>query len=377
MSTLWRDTPPTTRPMPAASATTWVLPLVALSLGCDAAGYGSLGERALPIIYGRDDRQELYQVATQQVRELVEQSVVALVPANMIVHEGTEVRLEAPLRSQLDMVCDEPFTEQPAAAICTGVLVDWDLILTAGHCAHALPLEELVAVFGYYYSSASQLALSASGVFPLADVVADRVERVDGVATRDYAFLRLARAVSSPYRPAPIRVSALGTELGAPLTYSGASEGAPIKVDLGAVVHDSRRDFGDYFVADTDSARGGSGGGAFDQELALLGVLFRGGVDRVVGRGCLMTNRVSSDQAEERFGYASDALADLCDRVPNASSLCRPDCGDPCAAMPPAGQTGCALRATRAPGGALAVLMLLVTLLGRCFIRPRRGVAPV
>src|SRR6266850_2085585 len=53
----------------------------------------------------------------------------------------------------------ERFSVQPAAAFCSGVLVDWDLVLTAGHCARVYALGDFVVAFDYFYQAPGELAL--------------------------------------------------------------------------------------------------------------------------------------------------------------------------------------------------------------------------
>jgi len=332
---------------------------------CSAVPSDLPASQSQPVIYDDDGRKEPYELDDPRVRALVARSVVALLPKSAIHPATSALRSDAPLRSDIDdTACSgERFFDQPAAAVCSGVLVDWDLVLTAAHCTRALPLADLIVVFGYYYRAPAELALSREGAFEVDEIVLRRVTLEGELATRDYAWLRLARRAAAPYQPVAIRISDTARRAGSSILYAGAYEGSPLKVDQGARVREAGPSR-PYFVADTDSAHGGSGGGAFDADLSLLGTLFRGGADRVAGETCSAVRRVSSDLAEERFASASAALADLCEQDPSASSLCRRDCLDPCEALPPRAD-GCALalgeRATSGPASGLYALLFLLS----------------
>ena len=109
----------------------------------------------------------------------------------------------------------------------------------------------------------------------------------------------------------------------------------------------------------------------------LEGVLARGGPDVVqTEAGCGATVRVPEGQdAQEQFTYAQHAVEGLCRDDPAASSLCRLDCGDPCAALPWQDNAGCSFAPRRGTppadpclGGAVLLAGLLLGSLRR-----RRG----
>jgi len=287
------------------------------------------------IVYDADGRQEVFE-ASEELQALAERSIAALIPRVWLDLNGPSATLRSPSRAELAGVCrDERFAEQPAAAFCTGVLVDWDLLLTAGHCARAYPLDELAVVFGYYYRAPGELGLSSEDVFGVSEVVAASFASEGGRSVRDHAFLRLDHAPDAPRAPAPIRTSHAALGLDTPLISVGASEGVPLKIDLGGSIRELPGADFEHFVADTDTAKGGSGGGAFDGGLALLGVLFSGGEDLVHDSDCARTQHVPAAYGAETFAFAGDALERLCAADPGASTLCRSDCGDPCQALKP------------------------------------------
>jgi hypothetical protein len=159
------------------------------------------------------------------------------------------------------------------------------------------------------------------------------------------------------------------------LTSAGAGGGVPLKVDSGGAVQDPRERLLDFFVADTDTSRGSSGGGAFDDELALAGVMSRGDADlERTSDGCMVTvHQPDPAGAHEEFTYASHVIEGLCARS-QASSLCREDCGDPCVALPPIPPPPAAGNCSiGAPRNASALFLTLLA--GTALLRRRAAIA--
>lgn len=368
------------------SAAAWALSAVAL--GCGGVRE-PLSKQGSEIVYGEDDRLEYFELTNADWRTLLDTSIVALVPRDDVREARGEVHIDAPSWGDLASLCPgERFAEQPAAAFCSGVLVDWDLVLTAGHCARVYAPEDIAFVFDYHYAAPGTLALhSTAEIARATQVIAERLDGAAAVPRLDYAWFRLDRPVSLPRMPAAVRRTAVP---GAPVLASGdrvtvvaASSGLPNKLDPNGRVTDPRSATADYFIAETDTFEGASGGGAFDPTLALVGVLARGQSDLAITEaGCNVTVRDPESSAPndssgapdanddkkfidtrgEDFTYADRAIADLCAQDPSASSLCRADCGDPCRALPPAARradSGCALRA---PGSASASAALTIAL---------------
>jgi hypothetical protein len=347
--------------------------LVAASLcACAPPPASASASSTHPIVYGADDRRDYFQLDRPEVQERMAASMVALVPRKLLRQSAGGVEIVAPRWGEVEGLCPgEPFAEQPSAAFCSGVLVDWDLVLTAGHCTRAFALPDFVVVFGYYYAQAGKLAVAAADVFDVQEIAAEAVAPA-GVRPRiAHAWLRLSRPARPPRAPAPMRLSAAGLSQGQPLLFMAAGGGVPIKTDAGATIADLGDPWSDFFVASTDSFRGASGGGAFDQQLVLLGELERGGPDQVTtDQGCQAAFREPDARAQEELTFAYRAREALCASSPSASALCRPDCGDPCQAGPPpaTGGGGCALAGS--PPGCAAPWLILVVL----GLRRRRSV---
>ncbi len=336
-----------------------------------------LAQLSESFVNGSDDRQEYFHLSQAAQRAALERFTVALMPQSTaeVVLSGDMASL--PTWGELDELCpDEPFGDQPSAAFCSGVLVDWDLILTSGHCIAAIPLPELRVVFGYYYATPGELAVSRSDVFTVESVIESRRDPGSGGGERlDFAWLRLTRNVTPPHEPARVHTRGDATIIGASVISIGAGGGVPFKLDAGGKVQNTRPDFDDYFVADTDTSEGSSGGGIFDENLAVLGTLARGAPDFQLSDGCWTTARQADPaQALEEFTYAHRAVEALCEVQPDRY-LCDEACEQPCTAegLPLViyDEDGCSLRpgsgysSRLTPSGWAVLSTSLCALLGR------------
>lgn len=353
--------------------------------GCGDAGDGAPAQTSA-IIFGEDDRQEYFEVSSLETRNLAQGAGVALMRRSHL--DAGRATLSAEVKSWGDtanLCSTERFREQPAAAFCSGVLVDWDLVLTAGHCLRFLPLSELVVVLGYYYTAPGVLALHPAGVFEPLEVAAERLDPPGSEPRLDYAWLRLKRRVPPAYRPAALWLGEVAQ--GASLRFIGTPGGVPLKIDAGAFVHEARAGSADYFVANTDTLRGASGGGAFDAQGALFGIMARGAQDLVQTLdGCHVSLRAEqAAPGTEQFTYVRGAVDGLC-AAGSGSFLCRAACAPLCQAGPhrtraASEDSGCTLSAARpAPdamhGAPWAGACLVLVACGRVRRRQRRARLP-
>ena len=207
-------------------------------------------------------------------------SVVALIPKAHIETNRAGLWLQSPTLRESSGVCpDEPFAAQPSAAFCSGVLVDWDLVLTAGHCVRQFALEDFVVAFGYYYRAPDRLALSGRDLYQPLEIASEALDPPGSEPRLDYAWLRLAEPVRAPRRPAAVFAGQPAVNNVEAIVAYGTPGGVPGSSDAGGKIRDARLSVGDYFLADADTSYGCSGGGAFVQDGTLLGILARGGMD--------------------------------------------------------------------------------------------------
>lgn len=350
------------------------------ALDADGAPRDEIAQAHQPYINGEDDRREYFELDDDQLRSGVQWFSVGLTSSRVsgLLARGEAGRIET--WGELDGLCSgEPFADQPAAVFCSGVLVDWDLVLTSGHCVNVLPLSSLRVVFDYYYRAPGDLAVSASSIYEVREVITSENDGAGAAGARlDYGWLRLSEAVRSPYHPAAVYTNGPGVEVTDPVINISAGGGVPLKLDAGGHIQDTREGVLDYFVADTDTSQGSSGSGAFDADLALVGTLARGAPDFIdTEAGCATTDRgLDPSEAIEEYTYAHRAVEALCE-AGSDSVLCNPDCEQPCNAAdtPPRrarDDGGCALgAAARGERDALGAAALFTAL--ALFVRRRQS----
>jgi hypothetical protein len=285
-----------------------------------------------PIIYGTDDRRDVYDVDDPVLRGLATDSTVALIyTPRLELGDDQTIRWQGQSLQAARQLCpDERFGEQPVVPFCSGVLVDEDLVLTAGHCFRSSErspedvCRSTSFVFGFYESAPSKVAdITAADVLGCRRLVAYRASESDPQAP-DYAFVQLERVAAA--RTAVNVAHRDGTQLvGEHVHLIGNGAGLPTKIDSGG--HISGIYGNAYVVADTDAFEGGSGSGLFDDSLSLLAIQVRGGYDWERGLTC--TQAAHGGDAKEQHVLASVAVAALCDSYPSARLCNRPTrCGD-------------------------------------------------
>lgn len=319
------------------------------------------------VVYGEDDRAELHAVNTT-LRAIGERSVAALIDTAAPSGVGADPRafFSAPSWGERRKLCSGVrFAEQPAVASCTGVLVDDDLVMTAGHCARSLACETLLLVFGYYYGDdGAERALSSSDVYSCAEVVTFEVPSVRG--SLDYGFIRLDRSVSPDKHPVTVEhraVSVDGERLGA-LGFSG---GVPLKAHAGETAHDARREALDYFTTALDVFEGASGGPVIRADGTVVGIVAAGSDDyTVTADDCLVPSVLPASAAIERATYAFQAVAGLCEQSTASERLCRHS---------PAGAGSCSFSGYLRRDFALGAASVVLSALGVALTRLRRAPA--
>ncbi|HXI56219.1 MAG TPA: serine protease [Polyangia bacterium] len=331
--------------------------------GCGGAVGVDWNASGQPIVYGADDRRDYFQVSDPAARALMTESVVALVSRRWAASLPAGLA-SAPTAGTTHHLCpQEPFADQPAAAFCTGVLVDSDLVLTAGHCARLVPVDDVGVVFDYLYAAPVTLGSGANEIAGIAEIVDEALDDPGAKPRLDFAWLRLTSPVDPSRRPARISAAAPVLNQGEPVLSIAADEGTPLKLAAGGTVRDPRATTADYFVADTDTSHGASGGGAFGKDLTLVGILARGLPDLMQRTdGCWTTTEAAEGDGGEQFTYAARALQALCAQKPNGRAICQAE-GAGCAtggARPVSGWAWllCALLLARRgrPGGRPSVL---------------------
>jgi V8-like Glu-specific endopeptidase len=285
-----------------------------------------------PVVYGDDDRRDLWEVDDPALQQLTRQSIVALMSLGSFDRSDPDNwRVTGnPLGENLNLCDGELYADQPAAAGCSGTLIGPDLVLTAGHCVGRDSCDGTLLVFDYFERADGVLeTISAADAYRCVEVVSWALG--DGL---DFAVLRLERPVDDSRRPVPIRLEDTLLTLGEPLTVIGFGSGIPAKIDSGGVVTDPRAASLDYFQATLDTFGGNSGSGVFNRDLELVGILVRGLTDYVRDGDCNRVNVIAEEgfTGGEDITYGARAREAFCASGAENELLC-PDgasmrCGD-------------------------------------------------
>lgn len=240
------------------------------------------------VIYGDDNRKEVYEVESAAVRDNAD-STVAMINIRNLVDDGTGyTKINARTFGETMNLCSsEPYFDQPSAASCSGSLVGPDLIATAGHCISNASCSRNAFVFGYNMIGAGLMpqGVPSEEVYRCQEIVAH--EYTSG---QDYALVRVDRVVRGHRVLSLQRAPA---QPGDQLYVIGHPAGLPTKVADGAEV---RSQHGSYFKANLDTYGGNSGSAVFNAAThEVVGILVRGAQDyiRDSEKQCTVSNRCS------------------------------------------------------------------------------------
>ncbi|MBN8230903.1 trypsin-like peptidase domain-containing protein [Corallococcus macrosporus] len=311
-----------------------VMGALALAVGCGPSDE-TLAQQQHAVVYGTDNRMDVHAHPDATLRARAQQAAVALVhPGFIDLTDPNHVTFPGPtLGAGLNLCSTERFWSDPRAAFCSGTLIDDDLVLTAGHCVgNAAECADTYFVFNFHRTGEGVLhPVTSQDVFTCGAIVARQLGTVNG-QNLDYAVVRLDRAATPRFTPAPVRMG--NTALGAVQNVAvvGGSSGTPIKIDTGGSVRDARSGTLDYFVSNSDTFPGTSGAAVYETaQHTLAGILVRGyGVDYVDNGGCNVVNvcpETGCTGSESTYVYP--ALKGVCTELQNNSTRL-------CTGMPPA-----------------------------------------
>lgn len=245
---------------------------------------GSLQARDFrpPVIYGKDNRREVYTEPNSDVRKLASSVVAIFSPEYLKEDPATgRHRIEAASYQEFYGLCEtERFVAQTAAADCTGFLIGKDLIATAGHCiVNARTCKNLRFVFDYALTSAEDVPeeTKRENTYRCREIVA-----IKDTWTVDYAIIRTDRPVIGRK---PLRMNPNGgPKMNEKLFIIGHPSGLPMKIADEAFMRGRGRGF---FVANLDSNGGNSGSPVFNARTKMVeGILVRGEEDFIDSGSC-------------------------------------------------------------------------------------------
>lgn len=243
------------------------------------------------VIYGSDDRLDVYQVSDARLLKLAD-STVGLFQGYDVAVEGDKAKLTTEAYGEGYGLCkEEPFYEQVTGAFCSGSLVAPDVIMTAGHCVKSEDsCKGIKFVFGFAVKTkgVNPTEVPASEVYGCAQLIGR--EQVGNGA--DWALVRLDRKVAGHE---PLKYNTAQTiKNGDQLVVIGHPAGLPTKIAGGAAVRDASPN--GYFVANLDTYGGNSGSAVFNARTGVVeGILVRGENDYVYKNGCRVSNVCPAD----------------------------------------------------------------------------------
>jgi V8-like Glu-specific endopeptidase len=302
-------------------------------------------------IFGEDSRHEYYELASNSELRSAADATAMIVDTFRILNKYDDGKVKIERKDDIGQkpLCREArFSEQPRIGECSAVLVDDDLVATAGHCVHDSCTAEGFA-FGTYIQKSGDdpTIVPEDNIYECEKIVRKEYEMFR--ASTDYALIRLDREVEDRE---PLTLRGQGQpKQGTPIGTIGSPIGLPLKFSNDSKVLDPRPDK-DFFAANLDVAGGNSGGPVINLEDGRLeGLLVRGkGTDESQGgtidRGsCLAWSKceeaTANTDSPECYGnhvQEASAFAEYINSERNDSSgedCCRvctqgKPCGDTC-----------------------------------------------
>ncbi|MGK4008982.1 serine protease [Sorangium sp. So ce1036] len=316
--------------------------LASVEAGCaegQAGGAQPLDSSSSPVVYGTDSRREFFEPASEALRRLARSSNLAVFRRSSL--DGTDpasVRVAAPSLGEARGLCEDArFVDQPSAAVCSGVLIDEDLLLLAGHCIEGeFSCQDLLFVSGYYYDAPGALhPIRQEDVFACRRLAYWQPGRERGEGALDAAVVQLDRPVQAPLLPAALAAGAPPPD--APVTAIGYGEGLPGKLDVEGRWLESSAPDGGRAEAQVDAFTGSSGGGVFDALHELAGIVVSGRRDYALSEEGCVTVHVEPEAAAKGEGVvlAGRAVQALCEEGWPSERLCGDAgvCGDSICAL--------------------------------------------
>lgn len=290
-----------------------ILIITVMFLGINGPLYAGVGGGAFlhskafqpKVIYGKDNRQELYQVQDKSLKTL-SRSVAMVVDKSDIFGSPQD-----PINSlrllhagdDFNLCRDELFYNQYMSGFCTAFLVADDIMATAGHCFKFLASCYTSAfVFDWHSTGAHQVPTSTStqNIYSCKEVIVSQTD------PRDYALIRLDRKVTDR-QPLKLRPSARVAEKEEVFSM-GHPFGLPLKVVREAHV---RRSYRKQFVTNLDTYQGNSGSPIISESThEVLGILTGGDndLDYDGDRKCYMSKQCGEHECDGETAVKTSIL---------------------------------------------------------------------
>jgi V8-like Glu-specific endopeptidase len=261
---------------------------LSLLTACSQADAPKADTEATQLVYGVDDRSDVYEIVSPSQLALAD-GTVALMDGSALSrapgNNGWDVYVGFDLTDSQSVCPTEPFADQPTTAFCSGFFVGDDLVVTAGHCVSSATCSGTRFVFGYEMADANTVVdrVDDDDVYSCDSIVGRQL-----AGSEDWAVVRVDRPITG-HTPMPIRRS--GTvPLGTDLVLLGHPAGLPLKIAPGGEVQSNSNAF--YFDADVDAYGGNSGSPVVNAATGEVeGILVRGNADWSWTGSCYVSNQ--------------------------------------------------------------------------------------
>lgn len=270
----------------------------------------------LDVIYGKDNRLDVYQTNNALFKKLAASSAGMIKTSNLQrSSDGTyDILNKRTLEDALNLCPGEAFVNQYTAPRCSGFLVAPDILVTAGHCytgGESTPKEACADyswVFDYEMKSESSdptKKIAAKNIYKCKEVIASELN-----SSYDFSIVKLDRPVTGR---APLKFRTTGKiSSTASLVVIGHPTGLPTKISDGGKV--TRNTETTRFSTNLDTFHGNSGSAVFDAKTGVIeGILVQGKTDytrsnRFDPQSCIVVNKCDDNGNNCSAGDESGAV---------------------------------------------------------------------
>ena len=254
----------------------------------------SIGASENKVIYGEDDRLDLYETTDSLHLDLA-RSTAAMINNSKISTTGDVTIISGSTLSSRGICKTAKFAKQMTAANCSGFLVGEDLLVTAGHCIRTqsdCDSSRWVFDFAVEVNGESASKVPTSSVYKCKSIISRDLNRG---SKNDFALLRLEKKVTD--RPVlKVRTEGKVSDNTA-IVVIGHPIGLPTKVAAGANIRTNTNSI--YFNANLDTFGGNSGSAVFDANTGTVeGILVRGETDYIYdnAQGCRVPKQCTNSE---------------------------------------------------------------------------------
>lgn len=251
------------------------------------------------VIYGNDNRQDVYQVSNPLYRNLV-RSTAGMIHKNAFSRGKSLMHYSVAgaqtLSAAMNVCPSENFANQKLAPSCSGFLIGPDILVTAGHCYQGFDRPNNICrdykwVFDYQLNSATHdpsQNIPVENIYGCEEILSNTLTN-----SMDFAIIRLDRKVTDrPFLKFRREGKLANNES---LVVIGNPSGLPTKIAANAFV--TRNNEPTRFSASLDTFAGNSGSAVFNASTGLVeGILVMGKTDYIPKdqrdpNSCLVVNK--------------------------------------------------------------------------------------